>query len=514
MLKDFPLQTKLRRLVATPWLSIGFAEVMNCNPRLSNSSFLYQNNHNLPFPGTKNGLTSTRLQASKPVVAGASLGGGLFDSYDGANCSSAVAHFLQRVLENHRVDPGAQRQWLRGLAPTDPLRSSAETLLALRPHHVAEGQSTSLISPYCSVLSPQDMQHYARSADSAFFDACRQLEDSDGKSTTMRFEGCRGVWFNATLGVADDCKPCVDVCVANLGDSRAFGICISPNTKGAASAFDPTRSRIAGLSKDHTLRREDDFSRISVAGSKVVPTPHGECIDGIPNMNVARAFGHWHMKCDPNRAPSLQKLVADASSTVHRFYAGDVIVLTNLAVYHTRSGELATVDDVASVALTALNAGASPDEAAAALCDNAVTYGARHTLQAMVVTVPSTIDGAFSLETHAITPRVTHCVDPGPIHPTLACASSKFCDALYVDAQRCGLSMSEFLELRWRVLEPLYKNRPQLDGLMAAYKKDCNGLTHLLRDELQFFEDGPGGRSPTEYFASLERKLARSSACR
>jgi hypothetical protein len=520
MLMNYPLQTKKVRMLHLPWFHLGICEVMNAMPEYNGATFAFSNHHNVSTsqPGSRNESSGG---AATVGCGGQTVGAGVFDSYRESLCSRFVASSLQHIFSRHVSDLTSQRQLLRRLPQDDPMSGALETLLALRrlrPSNASPKTDQSI----AHFVSQEEMIQYAQAVDAAFLNLCRSQQQGNvsGQGSNLDQVGCRGAWFASTLRWEGGQQQgslqntFVDVCAANVGNCRTFVVARNSATSALHSKLLPTRWRVLPLSMDHILHREEEFGRITLAGGVIDAETHS-LIDGNPQMNVSRAFGYWCMKNNPKLPASRQKLISQPSVVPStRLHGGDIIVCMNFGAFETRSGDISTVDEIADVAVRALAEGGTAADAAGAICDHAITFGANHSLQVAVGVVPSDLNtlhvhDAKAMATAAVTKTV---VIPGALYPS-ACQTSKMrLDAFLVDVERCEVTLEEWLQLRYEALCPLLQaSRSQvLRPFRQSYPRECNMLDQIIKDEAAFFGNGPhvGDAAGTQtYFGQLVHKL-------
>ncbi|KAF5223088.1 hypothetical protein ECC02_003915 [Trypanosoma cruzi] len=538
MFQAFPLQHKRMTRLSLPFINVGVCEVMNCATRDHMSSFTVHNTRNrgAHLAATGNSSSSHFEAAAPPLTLPVPfmsevVAGGLCDGFTGNYCSRYIGNYLARALSIHSVLPEGIAQLRRELKD-DPIidllmaAHSRERLLHSRKSH-ADKKTPQGVS---RVFSEWEMQQYAMFADNAFMNACRANEMVGGlndklvlRNSEAANSGCRAVWFTATVapvalqerrqerrrevdqgGTAPppirweakakgceysvkDCKGtaptspfCLDVLVSNVGDSRAFGIARNTLTSEARSILDATREHVVPLSSDHKPLRTLELRRILSAGG-VVRSDVGDIIDGNPFYNVSRSFGHWSMKCDSQRPPSEQKMIALPACCSWEMIPGDVLVLSNHAIFETRCQEESSMDEIAKVVVREIDRGASPEEAAAALCNYAIRFGAEHSLQVMVAIATSADSAQAPCEA-----KKQEWIVPGPIYAEPCRRSPEYRNALQADCERCALSLAELLGLRWRQVRNLIPSRHFLP-LMTYYGKECSVLQQIMDEEALLF---------------------------
>ncbi|CUF40664.1 protein phosphatase 2C, putative [Bodo saltans] len=487
MLNSFPLQTKHLRSLAAPWMNIGLCEVMNAKPKVNTAGFVFHNNDSM-VPPRDDGKQQS-------YGAGATVGAGVFDSYEGSTCSHFVASEMQFALSRHVSNFQKQRQLLRNIPPHSSMAQ------ALGTYHALRSTITSTVgrSDEEGFVDGELLSLYAQSIDNAFFEKCRREIGPNWGSSGVEHVGCRGAWFASTLQFdASAQKHHVKVVAANVGDCRTFVVAVNPKTSALKSELEPKRSRVAQLSMDHGPFRDEDFGRIRLAGGVVQGKEHG-LIDGHPHMNVARAFGYWCMKNNQNLSRPRQKVVSKPSVRSTTLHAGDVVISLNFSCFETRSGDTSIVDDIAQVVVEALTEGASPSEAAGAICDHAMAFGAHHSLIAAVAVVAPDLanlrSSGFADAEESIIPVHTTSVAPGPFYPNLSMSSQEWKLGLLTDVQRCGLRLDQWLELRYNSLRSqisasgMNKSSSHLSGLFPC---EMRMIRRQIQEECEFFDLEPG----------------------
>jgi protein phosphatase len=495
MFTSFPLQTKHLQSLVSPWMTIGLCEVMNTKPRVNTAGFVFHNHHNTHSIHDSNN-TEDQLRGT-----GATVGAGVFDSYEGSLCSQFVAAEFQTILSSHVTDLRKQRILLRNLPPHSPMAQALQTHHALRTTVNRQSGGTG------AFVEGELVSMYSQFVDHAFFDRCRRELGPQWATSGVEQVGCRGAWFASTLQFDNNAQQrCVDVVAANVGDCRTFVIAANPRTNALKSELDPSRHRVAQLSMDHGPFREEDFGRIRLAGG-VVDSEKNGVIDGHPHMNVARAFGYWCMKSNPNLSQLMQKVVSKPSVCPIRLFSGDVVVSLNFSCFETRSGELSFSDEVAKVVMESLGDGASPDEAAGAICDSAMAFGAHHSLIAAVAVVsPDLADLRQAVGDGQVS--VASSVVPGPFHPNLVMTSAAWKEGMLADVNRCGILLDKWLELRYNALLPYVrasgKVKPLSSQLTKLFPHEMRVMRRQIQTELEFFdlECGPD-------FEKLSQRLLR-----
>lgn len=551
-MNSFPLQNKRLQCLTLPFFVVGSCEVMNASRHHGMDSFLTVNRRNrgLYRSHIASSLLSSSGRGGAPPFLGDMVSAGLFDSYTGPSASTFISNFLRRAVQMHAVSPEEIRA-LRREFPNDPLveimQSSAPLRRSVR-QAASTTTSTSAASALSSLISDWDMQQYAICADAAFFrefapqrvqagaDSGRGPASSSGGAAAMEVceSGCRGVWFAATvappalelqrrrevrqrraatgaappprrsLETAEElrCKEeaqarrileantfCLDVLVSGVGNSRAFGIARNPLTDAHQSILDPTRQRVVPLSVDHNVQHSSEYHRVIRAGGKV-DMEKGGAIDGNPFYNVTRSFGHWSMKNNPRLTPVQQKITPLPTSMSWEMLPGDALVMTNHAVYETRLGEDTTTDELAKVVGRALDSGASPEEAAGALCDFAIRYGAEHSLQ-VAVAVAQASEATGDVVTdgqrgHEQSYRAY--VEPGPLYVQAFQNLPEYRDAVLEDCERCAVTLGELLQLRWLRVRHALPQRAEL-SLRSLYPRECGVLQQVMEEEAMLFDD-------------------------
>jgi protein phosphatase len=256
-----------------------------------------------------------------------------------------------------------------------------------------------------------------------------------------------------------------------------------------------------------------------MAGGKV--DQENDTIDGNPFLNVSRTFGHKSYKDNDILSPLKQKLTSEPSVFSWRMAPGDIVIIANHSVYETRGIEPSSVDAIADLVLHVLRRGGSCSEAAAALCDFAVSFGSTHNLCAQVMRVPdgptnSAIanaddqkkaleeqqqkgDGASSQgQLHqGVTlppPMVAETlVYPGTLYPSALRTNACYRDAVMHDVgARLGLrgGLAEFLEMRYERVKNHLPHRYDLPTA-GAFPAESGMLSAVMCDEADFFGEGP-----------------------
>nr|CCC93709.1 putative protein phosphatase 2C [Trypanosoma congolense IL3000] len=542
VLQAFPLQHKKMSRFTLPFLRVGVCEVMNCAEREFMSSFTVQNTRNRRAYAQM-GVSSCSSAANAPLSADIAAAG-LFDSYNGHSCSRFVSQYLATALSTHSVLPEEVARMRREQKEEQLVAIIMSSLSRRRTMHRKQeqlGEGQPVAQP---IFSEWDMQQYAMAADLAFLRGSKACGSSNFVHDSLSGnEGCRAVWFTASVAPftlreqrsceqkrvigssggmappplrsfdefedarrareisakhetalgADNRKGknreapsypfCLDVLVSNVGDSRAFGIARNPLTWGRSSLLDPTRQRTVPLSVDHHPLRTMELRRIVSAGG-VVRSDAGDVIDGNPFYNVSRSFGHSSMKCNPNRSPSEQKLIAVPTCNSWEMLPGDVLVLCNRSIFETRSEDVTSIDEVAKVVAREIDRGSTPEVAAGTLCDYALRFGAGHSLQVLVA-VADDVDGSQQESGEGCREE---WVVPGPIYPQPCRHSPAYCAALLADCNRCGVTFPQLLELRWRRIRSVLACRHDLP-FMPYYGKECSALQQVMDEEALLFSD-------------------------
>ncbi|CCW67032.1 unnamed protein product [Phytomonas sp. Hart1] len=287
-------------------------------------------------------------------------------------------------------------------------------------------------------------------------------------------------------------KPyCLDLMVSNVGNSRAFGILRSRLSKTSRSFLDSSREHIVPLSIDHRPFQTEERRRITSAGGKV-STKDGCVIDDNPFFTVSRSFGHWSMKNNPNRSPVRQKIIPLPSSASWEMLPGDILVLSNHALYETRHEEDTDMDELAKLAGRAVDRGLPPEEVAATLCDFALRFGAEHSVQVMVMVATNLARGPEERLDEAakgpFLPLFHEYIRPGPFYAEACRRIPEYCQALRRDCRRCGIKLPELLKLRWERVKDILHQRHALP-LHIYYGKECGGLQQIMDEEADLFAD-------------------------
>ncbi|KAG5489995.1 hypothetical protein JKF63_00114 [Porcisia hertigi] len=552
-MKSFPLQHKKMQRLTLPYLQVGTCEVMNLATSYNMDSFTVFNHKNRGF--YESTMTSAAQPASVTLSDEASawsppeshrtflgemVSGGLLDSYTGRESSTFVSNYLAKALSMHTILPSELRK-MRKEDPSNPL-------LAIMMAALARRRSMSTNSE--GIVTEWDLQQYAISADAAFFRTChcaapslspsrpgaavsksKNAGDSSPAPLPPEESGCRGVWFSATatptwlaqqqrlllterrrrlapppqrvLASAEAAEDrqvrellaqtslCLDVTVASLGNSRAFGVARNALTDGVQSRLDPSRERTVPLSIDHSPLRSSEYRRVVQAGGKIDSTV-GDMIDGNPYYNVARSFGHWSMKNDGHRSPVEQKMIALPTIKTWRMLAGDALVLCNHAVFENRHEDDSSMDELAKVVGRGLSQNLPPEAIAASLCDFAIRFGAEHSLQVMVAVARSVAtetprapsqDNGISLP-----PEFAEWVEPGPLYVGACQRFPELRQRLQLDCARCDISLASLIRRRWERVRDLLPGRHSL-SLSPYYGKECGALEQVMEEEALFFHD-------------------------
>ncbi|KAG8345990.1 putative protein phosphatase 2C [Trypanosoma vivax] len=551
-LQTFPLQHKKMTRLVSPFMIVGTCEVMNCADREYTAAFTLHNARNRRFY-----IDASQEKSSVPSFIGEVIAGGLCSSYTGHRCSHHVANTLENTLRMHAVLPESIAE-LRRERGDDPLVQMMMSAVC-RERHLRTIRQDDSVGMRQGVARPMfsewDMHQYAVHADSTFLDACQLREStvtSSGCESAM--EGCRAVWFTATVapsslrqgqqkagtavGISSRNVPppprylhgnqprgsqtnqeCMtppvpshhpfflDVLLSNVGDSRAFGIARNRSTWGLASFLDNSRERVVPLSSDHNPLHAPELHRIIRAGG-VVRSDIGNIIDGNPFYNVSRSFGHWSMKNNQQRALSEQKIISLPTCNSWEMLPGDVLVLCNHAVFETRSNEDTSVDDLAKVVSRELALGSPAEVAAGVLCDYAIRFGAGHSLQVLVAVAIEGSDGVekdgsvSELEGGKVASKVW--IEPGTVYAEPCRHLPDYRSALLADCSRCGVTLSQLLELRWRRVRHLLSGRNDLP-LRMFYGKECSALQQVMDEEALLFGD-PSLPPPEKNLESLSNE--------
>ncbi|CCW59995.1 unnamed protein product [Phytomonas sp. EM1] len=303
---------------------------------------------------------------------------------------------------------------------------------------------------------------------------------------------------------------CLDLMVSNVGSSRAFGIARSRLSETPQSFLDSSRECIVPLSMDHRPLQGEERRRIISAGGKV-SAEEGGIIDGNPFFTVSRSFGHWSMKNNPNRSPVHQKIIPLPTTATWEMLEGDILVLSNHALYETRHEEDSSMDELAKVAGRAVDRGLPPEEVAATLCDFAIRFGAEHSLQVMVVVATDLAQGLreFDGVSGHFCPLFSEYVQPGPLYGEACRRIPEYRKALQRDCKRCGIKLSELLKLRWERVKGILDQRHALP-LHAYYGKECGALQQIMDEEADLFADlieNKASLSEDDIFLRLGRDL-------
>ncbi|RNF08895.1 putative protein phosphatase 2C [Trypanosoma rangeli] len=187
------------------------------------------------------------------------------------------------------------------------------------------------------------------------------------------------------------------------------------------------------------------------------------------------------MKCDSWKPPSEQKIIALPTCSSWEMLPGDVLILCNHAVFETRCQEESSMDEVAKVVGCELDHEAAPEEAAAALCNYTIRFGARHSLQVMIAVATAANSTHVPCEV-----LEQEWVVPGPIYEEPCRRSREYREASLVDYERCGVSLAKLLELRWRQVRNLLPSRHAIP-LMAYYGEECSVLHEMMDEEALLF---------------------------
>lgn len=558
IIEQYPLQNRKLKRLLLPYASIGTCEVMNASPYCFTDAFHVYNKRNravytpagvVPssFMGemiggglmdSYTGATVSRFLSSilsrslslhtivqselralrtelreDPIVdlmIGAASHNRSLHAREALTNSSGSSPFIPRVVTGHAMQQYAlSADTVFFQACEDLERASSRTL------------GTAELGSHAKLLSQ-------------FLNSSNQLTKT---SREVRESGCCGVWFTATVApsaldlqrylalhqrvpnglappprrtlssaadiLAADAESmqrmasqypfCLDVMVSSLGDTRAFGIARNAHTYAKKSLLDPARERVVPFTEDHRPLRPSEFRRITLAGG-LVESAKGEVIDGNPFYNVSRSFGHWKMKCDRSLSPIQQKIIALPTSKEWEMLPGDVLVLTNHAVFEARGVGDTTIDELAKVVGREVDLGMSSEQVAATLCDYAMRFGAKHSLQAMVMIATSPKD------TGHVDPQFQEWVEPGPLYVEACMRVSEYREALGRDCERCGIDLEELLRLRWDRIHEALALRHQLP-LRSLYGKECGQLSQLMEEEAAFF-DGAYQRSCSRPAAS------------
>jgi serine/threonine protein phosphatase PrpC len=391
--------------------------------------------------------------------------------------------------------------------PKSPLRDMKQTIREMRKR-AQYGQNASHAEDPRGVISSEDFKDYAHFIDHAYFEMAV-------RDASLLDVGCRGSWLAAALqdGYTEAkfstekrlSSTCVRVLAANVGDSRCFAIAVNPSTAARRSVLDPKRHRLIPLSNDHSLHRGVDLCRLQAAGCTRNELDQG--IDGNPLLNVSRSFGHWSKKNNPRLSPAQQKLIVTPSTAVWEMAEGDVVVVTNRAIFDTRGDSMSTVDSIADVVMDSLGRGSTCAEAAGALCDFAIRFGAAHHLQAAVVQVRS-LTGDLDLRD---TLPVSRSIAAGPLYYGAVKQSHQLYSALTNDCTRLGISLADLLEKRWsRVRGAHRQERRSIEHLVDTYGKEASQLLQMIDEEVAFFAgvtESADDLLRSSQFAALARTL-------
>ncbi|EPY21934.1 protein phosphatase [Strigomonas culicis] len=280
---------------------------------------------------------------------------------------------------------------------------------------------------------------------------------------------------------------CLDVMVSGVGSSRAFGIVRNPFSEGGKkSLLDTERERMVPLSVDHIPFRTMEYRRITSAGG-VLDSGKGNMIDGNPFYNVSRSFGHWSMKNDLRLSPVEQKLIPLPSSMSWEMLPGDILVMSNQALYETRGEELSSMDELAKLAGREIDRGRSPEQVAASLCDFAIRFGADHALQVMVAVATEAPEEALAQQDGLQQLHFEEWVEPGPLYSEVFRRVPAYRASVQHDCDRLGVSLAKLLQLRWERVREILPLRHQL-SLMPYYGKECGELQQAMDEEAHLFD--------------------------
>lgn len=521
-----PLATKLLRRITTSWCDAGHAAMTNLEPTHSGANFLFNSEVH-----RKRDRTPGDVAAGQPrmMAVPKSIVSPLFAVSDAARSREAAAEGRDADANVRRFGAGVFEGFLGSSCSVTVARALHSQLGSHRPFHR---------------LTSYDLECHSRLADGAFLSSVVSTAAQDaggaghaGDATAAapfagaNDAGCTGVWFTVDCNASwfdeggETCRAATDaqspssprvlpadVLVANVGNCRAFAITrrdVSPTVgaqplpqpqatptpmfgrapgRALPSPRDPATPsyRVVPLSVDHRPTRPEERFRIERAGGSIDFAT--DAIDGNPFHVMSRAFGCFSAKSDQQRSLNQQRIVSEASVVHWQMAPGDVVVLATHSVFETRGDELSAVDAVADVVMDALAApGGTPELAAAAVNDFALGFGAR---RATGVTV--FVAGAPSRPPHA---AIEETVVPGPLYTGAFQRLAGYRTAVLDDLERLGLTLSEWLQLRWRVVGPLLAGRHALvhSAEGAAFPMEARRLASVMLEEEEFFRGGPDG---------------------
>lgn len=361
----------------------------------------------------------------------------------------------------------------------------------------------------------------------------------------------------------------LDVMVSTLGNCRAFGLArhalheyANPGQAQLARAtLSKGGARIVPLGQDHTPDRPEEMARISRAGGHTTngtplrPSRHAMRNDATPNtkkdhpkstavtparlsvddcsgppvMNhssggaVSRCFGAWSMKSNPCVPPTAQKIIAVPTCMSWEMLPGDVLVLSNHALYDTRDACSPTsIDALAQLIDHELQRNQGCAHIASTLCDFALRFGAPHGLQVLVAmamrapsdatpdTHPSIDDGSSSavpssdsVNRHITGSAKRYCnssgvhegdaltiIEPGALYLEVWRRSDdrRQLRAFVKDCERCGVSVAQMLRLRWERVRDALSHRYALP-YAELYGNECSMLQQIMDEESELFDD-------------------------
>ncbi|KPI86746.1 hypothetical protein ABL78_4163 [Leptomonas seymouri] len=547
----FPLLHKKVQRLTLPYMHVGTCEIMNLATSYNMESFNVFNRKNVTFYDRNKSAAShstSSPRAAKPNFLGEMVGGGLLDSYAGREASTFISNYLSRALSMHTVIPGELRA-LREEDPSNPLLDIAMAGLRRRSAVGAAGV-TGVVSEWdfhqyamCADAAFFNACHAGRRRPNA----CEPENAHNRRSTTMgspegtggsggdekgcaslptEEKGCRGVWFTATVAptsvevqqrralaerrqqlapppqktllsaeAAEEREVLqlmaqtpyfLDVMVGGVGNSRAFGVARNPLTDGVRSLLDPSRERTVPLSVDHSPLQTPEYRRIIQAGGKL-DSAVGGIIDGNPFMNVSRSFGHWSMKNNARRSPVQQKMIALPTVKTWRMLEGDALVLCNHAIFETRHPDDSSMDELAKLVGRGLSAKTPVEAIAASLCDFAVRFGSKHSLQVMVALSTKPQDTTDAAQ-EPMYPQFSEWIEPGPLYVGACVQFPELRHALALDCARCGVSLATLIRERWRRVRDILPLRHSIP-LFPYYGKECGALQQVMEEEANFFGD-------------------------
>jgi hypothetical protein len=441
-----PLQSKLIHTVSTPWLRFSSVTVMNRQVAFAGARFDFDN------------------PCSDAIAC---VGGGLIDATSPSGAAASfLASFFQEAFAQHDVAGKRRRYRIEN--------ESQEVLASLRDVMFQHRQFQNDAS---SIFSDTEFSQYSLTADAHLLRKSVDVESgADWRS--------EAVWFVAERGTAGNSNE-VKVMVSNVGACRGFGVPLNLESlaKFKRSVLSPQRLPVVPLTMDHHPSRNLEFRRILDAGGRV---ENDILVTGGSKLAVSRGFGFRPFKSNASLPQVKQQIIAEPTTSSWRMLPGDMLVLANRGAFLTRSFEELTYEDVGHTVVRSSNRKRSPAQIACDIADEAVVYGSPAGVQVLVVEAVDPGPGAPQSSLHSAVRETTML--PGRMHVAALQSSEDYRQALLADCARCGVKLTDLIDMRSRMLEDL-----DCSVLLGSSLTDCFGLEagtlrRAVEEEMQWME--------------------------